>query len=349
MIFSDIIKLSHKLETERLDRGLSEIMEEEYQLDEEMKQKVRSGEFSFPDVLCIRTDKKSLVRVQGWFSAKVHIKRTPLYFHQHEYIEMLYMYKGSCRQYIESLKESIILEEGDFFLLNQNVTHALWQEDSDAVLIKIIVPLSCIAFEFLKRMNHESELFHFFVNAKSDKNEYYHYIHFHKIGEEEKLFIEKMMEEFYCGGSYSEEAIRNYLQLLMIHIERGGAQYNSCRHLLSHSSVRKGNIIQYIYEHSDSVTLEELSGKFLYNQSYLSRIIKQNCNMSFRDLLREIRIEKAMLLLAGSDYPVEKIALMVGYKNAIPVYREIKNRYGMSPTEYREAYSKNKIDIITNE
>ena len=95
MIFSDIIKLSHKLETERLDRGLSEIMEEEYQLDEEMKQKVRSGEFSFPDVLCIRTDKKSLVRVQGWFSAKVHIKRTPLYFHQHEYIEMLYIYKGS--------------------------------------------------------------------------------------------------------------------------------------------------------------------------------------------------------------------------------------------------------------
>lgn len=57
--------------------------------------------------------------------------------------------------------------------------------------------------------------------------------------------------------------------------------------------------------------------------------------MSFRDLLREIRIEKAVKLLGGSDYSVEKIALMVGYKSAIPIYREIKNKYGMSPAEIR--------------
>ncbi len=349
MIFSDIIKLSQELETERLDRNPNEIMEEEYQLDDEMKQKMKSGEFSFPNVYWIQTDRRSLVRVQGWFSAKVHIKRTPLYFHRHEYIEMLYMYRGSCRQYIENLKGGIILQEGDFFLLNQNVTHALQQEDPEAILIKIIVPASYISYEFLEKMNHESELFHLFLNAKSEKNEYYHYIHLHQTGEEEKLFIEKMMMEFYCGESYSEEAIKNYLQLLLIYIDRRGADCDNCRYKISHSSIQKGSIIQYIYEHSDSVTLEELSCKFRYNQSYLSRIIKDNCNMSFRELLREIRIEKAVMLLGGSDYPVEKIALMVGYKNAVPIYKEMKRKYGMSPAEYRESHSKNKIDIITNE
>ena len=335
MTFSNILKLSQKLETERLDRDPKEIMEEEYQMDNEMKQKVSTREFSFPDVLEIQTDKKSMVRVQGWFSAKVHIKRTPLYFHRHEYVEMLYMYKGRCRQYIESLKDCIILQEGDFFLLNQNVTHALQQEDQESILIKIIVPASYISFEFLEKMNHESELFHFLVNAKSERNEYYHYIHIHKTGEEEKLFIEKMMTEFYCGESYSEEAIKNYLQLLMIYTDRGDKHFDSRSYKITHSSIQKGSIIQYIYEHSDAVTLEELSNKFLYNQSYLSRMIKENCNMSFRDLLREIRIEKAVKLLGGSDYSVEKIALMVGYKSAIPIYREIKNKYGMSPAEIR--------------
>lgn len=177
--FSDILKMSIRLETERLDRELSVTMEDEYALDEELRQKLVGKAYQFPDVSQVKTDKQILTRTQDWFSAKIHIKRTPLYFHKHEFIEILYMYKGRCRQYIENLNTCIVLQEGDFFFINQNVIHALLQEDPNAILIKIIVPVSWISPEFMRTMDHGSEWFGFFVNARSEKREYYHYIHVH--------------------------------------------------------------------------------------------------------------------------------------------------------------------------
>lgn len=347
--FPDILKMSVKLETERLDRELKEVMMDEYMVDEELMQKLDDMVYEFPDVSQVKTDKRALTRTQNWFSAKIHIKRTPLYFHRHEFIEILYMYKGTCRQYIENLNTCIVLKEGDFFFINQNVIHALSQEDDDSILIKIIVPISWISYEFVQTIDHRSEWFNFFINAKSEKREYYHYIHVHQSSEDEKRFVENMMTEFYCQKCNYTEATKNYLQLLLINMSRGEREIDNCRYKLTYSSLQAGSVIQYIYDHCDSVTLEKLSEKFSFNQSYLSRMIKENCKVGFRDLLKEIRIEKSIVLLSGSDYSIEKIALMVGYRNAVPIYKEIKKKFGISPSEYRRLYSKNNIDVSTNQ
>lgn len=131
-----------------------------------MVQKLDNMVYEFPDVFRIKTDKRTLTRTQECFSAKIHIKRTPLYFHRHEFIEILYMYKGRCRQYIENLSTCIVLQEGDFFFLNQNVIHALLQDDPSAILIKIIVPVSWISHEFMRTMDYESEWFGFFTSEQ---------------------------------------------------------------------------------------------------------------------------------------------------------------------------------------
>lgn len=337
--FSSILSMSKKLETKRLNRKLTIIMKDEYRLDDEINHLLDNGTYQFPDVLHTKTDKRVLTRTQSSFSAKIHIKKTPLYFHQHDFVEILYMYKGSCKQYIENLGHCVVLNEGDLFLLNQNVIHAIMQEDENAVLIKIILPVTMISHEFIRRIGGKGVLYEFFVGAKSLQREYYHYIHYKNCTGEEKKIIEKIMTEYYMQYKYCEETIECYLQLLMLFLERSNPMHCSCKYKLSHSSVETGRILQYIYEHSDTVTLEELSQVFSFNQSYLSRVIKESCKMNFLDLVREYRLEKAAALLTGSDYSVEKIAQMVGYQNAASVYQGIKEKFGLSPAEYRRTYA----------
>lgn len=111
--FSSILLISKESETERLERELGIIMRDEYKLNDEMNHLLDAGVYQFPDALYTKTDKRILTRIQDKFSARIHIKRTPLYFHQHDFVEILYMYKGSCKQYIENLSNYIILHEGE--------------------------------------------------------------------------------------------------------------------------------------------------------------------------------------------------------------------------------------------
>lgn len=347
--FDYILALSKKLESERLDREFNEIMQDEYDMDIDLQRKLKDGTYQFPNVSQTKTDKLILTRVQNQFSAKIHIARTPLYFHKHDFIEILYVYKGCCKQFVETLDNCIALQEGDLFILNQNVTHALLQEDENDILIKIVVPEAWITHEFIQKLDHKNPLFDFFVTAKSEQKEYYHYLQYHRCLGEVKTLIEKIMTEYYMELWHFEEVLKNYLQLLMIFLEREKEERDNVKSQLSHSSLQPRKIIQYIYEHCESVTLEELSQEFSFNQSYLSRGIKENCKMNFQDLVKECRLEKAVILLGNSNSSIEKIAQLVGYQNAAPIYKGIKDKYGVSPADYRKMYGKKRIDISSNE
>ena len=71
--------------------------------------------------------------------------------------------------------------------------------------------------------------------------------------------------------------------------------------------------------------------------------------MNFLDLLRECRLEKAAALLTATNYPIEKIAELVGYSSAASVYQGVREKFGMSPTEYRDKYSQINREHTTNE
>lgn len=345
MDFKKIIVQSLYKETERLHRPLSILMPDEYCLDYALQQQVSSGDYQFPDVLITGTDKRSLVRTQKNFSAKMHVPSAPLYFHRHDFVEILYMYRGHCKQYIENLSDCQLLQEGDIFLLNQKVTHGIFQEDSDAVLIKIIIPISMLGHEFIYSLQGQQA--EFWSDALCPRQKYYYYIHYSGGPEDERLFIERMTEEYYSERKYRDDACRCWLQLLLIALQRREGIYH--RQRLTHSTVEMGRIIQYIYEHSENVTLEELANLFSYSPSYLSRAIKEGCSMNFLELLRECRMEKVIVLLTGSKLSIEEIAAKVGYKNAASVYEGIKEKFGISPGEYRKKYSQTNGRYSTNE
>ena len=336
--FENILQLSSLKERSKLDREIETFMLDEYKLNENTKIAIIKKDYQFPNINDVKTDKLILTRSQNTFSSRMHIHTAVPYFHKHDFVELLYVYRGKCHQYIDSFNHNLGLNEGDLFLMNQNVVHAIKEGDPEDIIIQTIIPESCISYQFIEHLRYNQTLYDFFFNAKAKINEYYHYIVFRNCSSEKiKYYVENIMTEYYTKNSFYEEALHSYLRLLLIELSRNYNSVENKRHKLVQSSVEIGEIMQYIYEHSTDVTLEELSKVFSFNTSYLSRIISENSNNTFQELLKKFRMEKAEFLLQNSSLPVEKIAQEVGYKNANVIFKGIREKYDITPLQYRKS------------
>ena len=68
---------------------------------------------------------------------------------------------------------------------------------------------------------------------------------------------------------------------------------------------------------------------------WLSREIKKQTGKTYKELLQEKRMQQAVWLLTNSAVSVSDIIESVGYDNTSYFYRKFREKYGMSPKEYR--------------
>lgn len=76
-----------------------------------------------------------------------------------------------------------------------------------------------------------------------------------------------------------------------------------------------------------------------YSEVQVARLLKSEMGMNFGELLREIRIRNACVLLRNTEYAVEKIGMWVGYRSRAGFYTAFSEQMGLTPKEYRKKYS----------
>ena len=101
------------------------------------------------------------------------------------------------------------------------------------------------------------------------------------------------------------------------------------------ADVQRFALLQYIQENFASVTLDQVAAKFHYTPEYTSRLIKSTTGRSFTQILQQIRLEKAQVLLQNTNLSVANIANQVGYETTEYFIRLFKKQMHMTPTEYR--------------
>ncbi|MCA0753580.1 AraC family transcriptional regulator [Paenibacillus sp. N4] len=94
----------------------------------------------------------------------------------------------------------------------------------------------------------------------------------------------------------------------------------------------------YIEEHFENpdLSLKHLSDRFQISGKYASYLFKEEFNMKFVDFIVQLRIERAEELLAGTEEPIQSIALKVGYANSITFGRVFKRVVGVTPGDFRK-------------
>ena len=93
--------------------------------------------------------------------------------------------------------------------------------------------------------------------------------------------------------------------------------------------------MRYIDQHYRDANLTDLAEDLNQSLSVLSRTIKQETGHTFKELLQEKRFEKASMFLSETDLPIADIMVACGYENSSYFYRKFKEKYQISPKEYR--------------
>ncbi len=96
-------------------------------------------------------------------------------------------------------------------------------------------------------------------------------------------------------------------------------------------------VIQVITEnYSDpALDLNCVARRLPMSPARLSRILNQNVGVSFRQLLRNIRIEEAKRMLASRRYSVKEVAARVGFTDSHYFSRSFKKITGFNASEYK--------------
>lgn len=112
---------------------------------------------------------------------------------------------------------------------------------------------------------------------------------------------------------------------------------NACEDSSVHTKHKRlcDNIIKYLKENYDKdITLNNISSKFYLSPNYIGKIFKDVVNKSYKEIVLDIRINKAKELILTGKYKNFEVADMVGYKN-YETFRDVfKKHTGKNPSEY---------------
>ena len=101
-------------------------------------------------------------------------------------------------------------------------------------------------------------------------------------------------------------------------------------------------VIEYIQGHcSDyNLSLDMLAEKHGVSSTYLSRLLKEQLGMSYKQYLTGLRIEEAKKLLCNPDANVAEVCQRVGFNNVSYFIKIFTQHTGMTPAKYRDEKGK---------
>lgn len=251
----------------------------------------------------------------------------------HDFFEILYVVENSMN--IDIGEKSITLKEGDVCFISPGLLHSPHIMEK-TIALQMIVRKSTFRQEFFRCLTGNSLISGFFLNAlylQSDGN----VLLFHMNSEEEiKNVIFQIYQENYNQYIGYENIMNNLFEILLCYLLRYDSTKIEVKQTCQNPDNRITQILQYIENNCEGITLEDISQEFHLTKSYLSKYITNKTGKSFSYILQEIRLEKACNMLYSSDLRVEDISESVGYHNVEHFIRLFKYKYCKTPNQFRK-------------
>ena len=277
-------------------------------------------------------DSEKLLQKGKLIEVRPHTRFVKFPRHRHNHVEVIYMCQGTTTHYIDG--NEVILEPGDLLFLNQNSEQEILPAGEQDIAVNFIILPEFFNMAFSMMGAEENALKEFLVGTLCGKNERASYLYFHVA---DVLPIQNLVENmvwtiFYnMGNKRSCNQITMGLLLLQLlnyvdKMETGNSRFNT--ELI-------GNVLNYVEEHYKDGSLSELANIMNYDVYWLSREIKKRTGKTYKELLQAKRMNQAVYLLSNTRLPVSDIIESVGYDNTSYFYRIFRERFGVSPKEYR--------------
>ncbi len=89
-------------------------------------------------------------------------------------------------------------------------------------------------------------------------------------------------------------------------------------------------------KYTEKLRIEEIAEYFGIHPNHLSRLFRENYDITPKLYLNRLKMEKAALLLRATDNPIVLIAESIGFEDQHAFSKLFKKHWGMSPLAYRK-------------
>lgn len=101
------------------------------------------------------------------------------------------------------------------------------------------------------------------------------------------------------------------------------------------------DIVDYITTNIHlNLKVQDIAEHFNYNPKYLSHLFFELYGVPLKQFILDRKIESANFMLSDNDKPIKEIANDLGFSDVHNFTRAYKRKTGITPTEYRNAFSK---------
>lgn len=133
--------------------------------------------------------------------------------HQHDYIELCYLWSGSCSQTIEGKK--VVTSEGDVCIFDTQAVHSIEAGGENDILVNILMSREFFDAAFLSRMPRQGIVSEFLAESVTRSRKKKHYLYFkthgnNRVGE----IMEQIISEYYTRDIGMEEVMESYVIIL---------------------------------------------------------------------------------------------------------------------------------------
>lgn len=256
--------------------------------------------------------------------------------HTHNFFELTYVLKGSCALLFEG--ESVTLSAGDLCIVSPGSRHSLPLEPG-CIALSLVVRRSTFDSVFGNLLTQTDLISLFFRNSLYESRRANYLLL--KTGNDLMTFhtIQQLACESNSADDYANNCAISLLNLFLARAMRSATSAATLYHYEGYSerTFDFSLVLQYIQQNYRTVTLSSLAKTFHFSEAYLSKLIRKNLNQSYTDILRTLRLNRAVEYLINTSMKISEIADAVGYDSVDHFTRTFRHIYGMPPTEYRQS------------
>lgn len=253
--------------------------------------------------------------------------------HKHNYIEIIYMCEGITTHIIDG-EHKITLEQGDLLFLNKNSLHEIMPASINDIAINFIVLPEFFDVGF-RMMNEENAVRDFLIGSLKQTTSDNNYMHF-KLKDviPAQNLIENMVWSLLNKQVDNRQIIQTTMGLLLLELLRNTEKMEQQDH---NQYERKlvFTVLRQIEENYRNVNLSQLAEEYNQPIYYLSKLVKQSTGQTFKELLQAKRLNQASYFLTSTKLSIADIISAVGYDNTSYFHRVFKDKYHVTPKEYR--------------
>lgn len=256
--------------------------------------------------------------------------------HTHDFIELMYVCRGSITHIIGN--KTIELSKGDIILLGKSTKHAILATTEEDIGVNIII--STDYFDSLLSELRKSSALPEKTFERMLGDDELQYCVFKTEGIDHITNLMENLSRSLITNTMTDIFImQTSLTLLFSYLALTPDLLSDFSDMDTYAEQTKRKIINYIHTSYKTASLSEAAEMLGLSSAHLSRWIKANFGWGFKDLLCDKRFEVAKDLLLRTELSISDIIVNVGYENSSYFHKQFLKRFGMTPNNFRKAYS----------